>query len=468
MILEKVLKSLKINFFSATLLVIYLWSFQAIANKLSMEEEAYSWLKTFIEVKTVNPPGNEFRAVNFYKKIFDKEGIEYNYAESAEGRGNIWARIKGGSKPAIILLQHTDVVPTDNKYWKTDPFQATEIDGYLHGRGTLDMKGTGISHLASFIKLYRNKQKINRDVIFLASADEEAGGFFGIGWLIDNHPEIFTNVGFVLNEGGSGRIVNEKLVFEIELTQKVPVWLKLIATGNPGHGSSPQTSSAVTKLIDGLYNLKENPFPPRIINSVHEYFTGLSDIVSEDQSEEYKNIKKIINKKDFIKKLQTRSPFHHSLTRDTCSITRLNASNKINVVPAIAWAEIDCRILPDKNADEFIETIKNMMKPYDIKVEKIMAFTSASSTTETELYKTIKATLKKMYPNAYIIPRVTTGFTDSHFTRDLGIQSYGFNPIIIPLKEFRRIHGNNERINIKAFKKGVLEQYKIIENFVYN
>ena len=95
---------------------------------------------------------------------------------------------------------------------------------------------------------------------------------------------------------------------------------------------------------------------------MHEYFTGLSDIVSEEHSEEYKNIKKIISKKDFINKLQTRSPFHHSLTRDTCSITRLNASNKINVVSAIAWAEIDCRILPDKNADEFIETIKNMMK----------------------------------------------------------------------------------------------------------
>ena len=97
-----------------------------------------------------------------------------------------------------------------------------------------------------------------------------------------------------------------------------------------------------------------------------------------------------------------------------------------------------------------------------------MAFTSASSTTETELYKTIKKTLKENYPDSFIIPRVTTGFTDSHFTRDLGIQSYGFNPIIIPLEEFRRIHGNNERVNIEAFKKGILEQYKIIEKFVYN
>ena len=471
---EKALKFLKTKMFLSIkiikiiLFLISLYPISSFANNLQMEEQAYKWLKTYIEIDTTNPPGNEIKAVNFYKNIFMKEGIKFNIAESAKNRSNIWARIKGGNKPAIILLQHTDVVPVDLNYWDTQPFKATEIDGHLHGRGALDMKGTGISHLASFIKLHKNKKNLNRDVIFLATADEEAGGFFGVGWLIDNHPEIFDNVGFVLNEGGSGRIVNNKLVFEIELTQKVPVWLKLIATGNPGHGSSPQSSSSVTKLIDALHFLKENPFPPRIIGSVDDYFTGLSDIVSSEHSSDYKNIKKIIKKDDFIKKLQARSPFHHSLTRDTCSITRLNASNKINVVPATAWAEIDCRILPDKKAEDFIKNITNIMKPFDVKVEKIMAFSSASSTTETTLYKTIKSSLEELYPDTFIIPRVTTGFTDSHFTRDLGIQSYGFNPIIIPLTEFRRIHGNNERINISAFKKSILDQYKIIEKFVYD
>ncbi len=458
----------KILLFIFMTIIVLSFSKTSFTQQIKMENEAYEWLKTYIEINTVNPPGNETRAVNFYKSIFDKEGIKYNFAESANNRGNIWARIEGGDKPAIILLQHTDVVPANTDHWDTNPFKATEIEGYLYGRGALDMKGTGISHLASFIQLHRNKKQLNRDIIFLATADEEAGGFFGVGWLIDNHPQIFKNVGFVLNEGGSGRIVNDKLVFEIELTQKVPVWLKLTSTGNPGHGSSPQTSSSVTKLIDALHHLKEHPFPPRIINSINEYFTGLSDIVNTKHSDDYKNIKQLIQKKDFIKKLQARSPFHHSLTRDTCSITRLNASNKINVVPSISWAEIDCRILPDKNANEFIKEIKEMMKPFEIEVETIMAFTSASSSTNTNLYETIKNTLMQSYPESYIIPRVTTGFTDSHFTRDLGIQSYGFNPIIVPLKEFRRIHGNNERVNIQSFKKGITDQYKIIKNFVYN
>jgi len=136
--------------------------------------------------------------------------------------------------------------------------------------------------------------------------------------------------------------------------------------------------------------LKNNPFPPKIIHSVNEYFEGLSKIVREEHSEEYKDIKKSIKKEEFIKNLQLRSPFHHSLTRDTCSITRLGASNKINVVPPLAWAEIDCRILPDQSAEDFIEKIYDMMKPYDINVKKLMAFTPASSTTETEFYKVIK------------------------------------------------------------------------------
>tara|TARA_Y100001970_G_C14247425_1_gene869319 strand:+ start:602 stop:1975 length:1374 start_codon:yes stop_codon:yes gene_type:complete len=457
---------LKVNIYIFIFFIILSYSYKSFSTELS--EEAYNWLKEFISIDTVNPPGNEINAVNFYKNIFIKENIDFNQAESSPNRGNIWARIKGGNKPALILLQHTDVVPANKENWTVDPFKPTEINNYLYGRGTLDMKGTGISQLATFLHLKRAGKKLNRDIIFLATADEEAGGNYGVGWLIQKHPEIFKNVGFLLNEGGSGRIVNDKLVFEIELTQKVPVWLRFESEGKPGHGSSPYESSSVTRLLDGLQHLKNNPFPPKIIPSVGDYFQGLSKIVNEEYSNEYKDIKKSIKKEEFIKALQKRSPFHHSLTRDTCSITRLGASNKINVVPPLAWAEIDCRILPDQPAEEFIFKITKMMEPFGIKVKKLMAFTPASSSIDTEFYKIIRSTLLNLYPEAHIIPRVTTGFTDSHFTRDIGINSYGFNPIIIPLVEFRRIHGNDERVNINAFKTSIYDHLKIIENFVYD
>ncbi|MEZ5527293.1 MAG: M20/M25/M40 family metallo-hydrolase, partial [Gammaproteobacteria bacterium] len=172
-------------------IVFCLCCFSGAVNAQSIEDEAVTWLQEFIRVDTINPPGNESRAVDFYAKIFEAEGIPYESAESAPGRGNIWARLEGGDEPALILLQHTDVVPADLQYWTTDPLSGELRDGYILGRGARDMKGTGISHLAAFLSLHRAGRPLNRDVVFVASADEEAGGEFGVGWLIEHHPEIF-------------------------------------------------------------------------------------------------------------------------------------------------------------------------------------------------------------------------------------------------------------------------------------
>ena len=170
----------------------------------TIEDEAVAWLQEFIKVDTINPPGNEYRAVEFYSRIFEAEGIAFETAESAPGRGNIWARLEGGDEPALILLQHTDVVPAEMEYWTIEPLSGEIRDGYILGRGARDMKGTGISHLAAFLSLHRAGLPLNRDVVFVASADEEAGGEFGVGWLIANRPEIFAGAGLLLNEGGSG------------------------------------------------------------------------------------------------------------------------------------------------------------------------------------------------------------------------------------------------------------------------
>ena len=152
----------------------------------AIEDEALDWLQAFVQVDTINPPGNETRAVEFIANILESEGIPYQTAESAPGRGNIWARLEGGDEPALIMLQHTDVVPADMKYWTTDPLSGEIRDGYLWGRGTLDMKGTGMSQLATFVSLHRAGIPLNRDVVLVATADEEAGGFYGAGWLVEN------------------------------------------------------------------------------------------------------------------------------------------------------------------------------------------------------------------------------------------------------------------------------------------
>ena len=438
------------------------------ANAQSIEDEALNWLQAFIQVDTINPPGNETRAVEFIADILESEGIAYQTAESAPGRGNIWARLEGGDEPALILLQHTDVVPADPEYWTTDPLSGEIKDGYLWGRGTLDMKGTGMSQLATFVSLKRAGAPLNRDVVLIATADEEAGGLFGAGWLVEHHPEIFEGAGLLINEGGNGEQSAKELIFNVEVTQKVPVWLRLVAVDTPGHGSMPNATSSVTRIVDALSVLRANPFPPRIVPAVDAMFQSLSLSASAEWEEAYSNIANAIKEPGFLEKLQTHSAFLHALTRDTCSITRFEASNKINVVPPEAWAEIDCRILPDRPSEIFVDELRDMIKGTGVEVEVIMAFTPAVSSTNTLLYRAIEEVTAERHPGSRVMPAVASGFTDSHFTRDLGIASYGFDPVVVPESEFSRIHGNDERVSVEAFKRGVTDHLAIIGAVVYD
>ena len=446
------------------------FSFESIlASKAQMlDDEAVSWLQEYLQVDTVNPPGNESRAVDFYAKIFKKEGIEFNSAESAPGRGNIWARIKGGNKPALILLQHTDVVPANMNFWTRPAFSGEIHEGYIWGRGALDMKGTGISQLAVFLSLHRSGLDLNRDVVFLATADEEAGGAYGAGWMVDNHPEVFEGAGLLINEGGSGYQANGKIIFGVEVTQKVPVWLRLTAVDTPGHGSSPRPTSSVTRIVEALNLVKENPFKARIIPEVERIFKSDSKSMDGELADKFSNIKESIKQEGFLEELQEYSASRHALTRDTCSMTRMGGSSKINVIPPEAWAEIDCRILPDRPAEEFIETFNELVKDTGVKVEVIMAFTSAISPTDSDLFKAIEEVTADLYPNSSVVPSVSTGFTDSHFTRDLGIASYGFNPLIGKGDEFSGVHGNDEKVNEQAFRQGILDLNQIISRVVYD
>ena len=433
----------------------------------TIETEAVEWLKAYLQIETVNPPGNESRAVDYIANIFEQEGIEFNSAESAPGRGNIWARIEGGDKPALVLLHHSDVVPVNEKYWDFDPFSGEIKDGYILGRGALDMKGTGISHLANFINLHRQGKKLNRDVIFIGAADEESGGNFGVGWLVKNHPEIFEGAGLLLNEGGSGYKSNDSIVFSVEITQKVPVWLRLTAIDTPGHGSSPRSTSSVSRVVKALNIIWNNPFPPRIIPEVEKVFIERSGGLDEPYSSEYRNIKESIKDPIFMKRLQSFSASAHALNRDTCSLTRMMGSSKINVVPPEAWAEVDCRMLPDRTTDEFISDFKALIKDTGVEVELIMSAVPAISQTDSELFLAIEDFSKNNYPGSRVAPSVSTGFTDSRFTRGLGIQSYGFNPLISTGDEYSSIHGNNERINEKAFRQSVKDLGIILDKILY-
>tara|TARA_Y100001970_G_scaffold6085_1_gene6925 strand:+ start:945 stop:2315 length:1371 start_codon:yes stop_codon:yes gene_type:complete len=447
-------------------IVILFFIFCGVLRSQTLEDEAVGWLQNYIQIDTINPPGNEYRAVDFLAEIFEAEGIEYQTAESAPGRGNIWARLEGGNQPGLILLQHSDVVPADEEFWTIPVLSGAIRDGVILGRGARDMKGLGTLQLATFIALHRSGVQLNRDVVFLATADEEAGGMFGVGWLIENRPEIFEDIGILLNEGGGGSRVGQSVVFSVEVTQKVPVWLRLYAIDQPGHGSSPRTTSSVTRIVQALNTMLENPFPPRIIGPVDDYFNALSLDMDEEWAGSYANIQSAINDPNFVAKLHDARPGHNSLIRDTCSMTRMSGSNKINVIPPTAWAELDCRILPDKPADQFISELDDLIGFTGVEIQKIMAFTPAISETNSRLYRAIDSVTQELHPGSRVLPSVSTGFTDSHFTRDLGIISYGFNPIITNRGEHTGVHGNDEQVREEAFRRGVGDFYAVVRNVV--
>ena len=450
-----------------TVLAFY-FCFSSVTAENKLETEAVKLLQAYLQVNTISPPGNESRAVEFLGDIFDKEGIKYDSAESDKGRGNIWARLEGGDKPALILLHHSDVVPANEEYWDFDPLSGEIVDGYIQGRGALDMKGTGISHLANFLRLHRSDKKLNRDIILIAAADEESGGEYGMGWLVENRPEIFKDAGILLNEGGSGFRSKDVVGFSIEITQKIPVWLRLTSIDQPGHGSSPRTTSSVSRIVEALNIIWNNPFEPRIIPEVDRVFADRSAGLSEPFQTAYKNINEVIEDPSFMKELQEFSPSAHALTRNTCSLTRMEGSNKINVVPPKASAEIDCRILPDNKPEEFITQIENLIKDTGVEVEPIMLGFPGSSPTDSELYLAIEDFIQKNYPGSKLSPSVSTGFTDSRFSRGMGIASYGFNTYIYEGNESSSIHGNNERIHEERYRKSVGDLSLILDQVVYD
>lgn len=441
----------------------------AADSSQSFIDAAPERLANYIRVDTTNPPGNETRGAEFFAAIFEAAGVKYEIAEPAPGRGNIWARIKGGRKPGIVLLNHIDVVPADPRHWTVEPFAGLINDGYVWGRGALDMKGTAIAQLQAFLALHaavQNGARLSRDVVFVATSDEEAGGAFGAGWLAKNRKKIFSGAGFLVNEGGSASTAGDDTLLMVEVTQKVPVWLRLVATDRPGHGSAPTRTTAVTRILRAGARLADSRFPARAIPAVEKLFAGLAPYQEDARLKEgFADIAAAAKDDLFMRHLEALSPFQHALLRNTCSLTTLEGSSKINVIPPQAALELDCRVLPDQDEAEFLAEIESIVNDPQIKIEKIMSFSPAVSPAKGELWQHIEKLANRRYKNARVIPSVSTGFTDSHFFRDLGITSYGLGFFVVPPGDVRGVHGNDERLGVENLKQGTAAMLELLQEF---
>lgn len=434
------------------------------------KREALELFIQYLKIDTTNPPGNEKRAAQFFADLCKREGIEHQVFEPFPGRGTLWARVRGdGSKRPLILLNHTDVVPHSPEFWTAPAFGGEIKDGFIYGRGAMDMKSLGIAQFITLLAFQRVGKRadvsLKRDIIFLATADEEAGGLQGAGWFAKNHPELIANAEFLFNEGGNNIVdANGKvLAVGVGPAEKTPAWLRLTATGEPGHGSVPRPNSAVNRLLRALNKLLDYEPQVQLTASVEQAFRAMASLMPAGAADKYANFREAIKDSAFLKQVE-RDPGARALLRNTISVTILSGSNKVNVIPPSAYAEIDTRIVPGENLERWIAELRGVIKDDSIKIEPVLAFAANASPVDTDLVKIVGEVVKRQYPGAVITYPVLAGFTDSHFFRDLGVHSYGFSPFIAPTRELGGgFHGNDERIGQKAFVDGVKFFYEIVE-----
>jgi acetylornithine deacetylase/succinyl-diaminopimelate desuccinylase-like protein len=432
---------------------------------------AVNWLQQYLRIDTTNPPGNEMRAVAFYKKILDAEGIENRVFEFTPGRGDLWARIAAnggeenphfsqrtremGHPRPIILLNHMDVVTSDASHWRVPPFSGEIKDGYLWGRGAQDMKDEGLAQLVVMVMLKREKVALDRDVIFLAVSDEEVDGN-GSDWFIEHQRDLLGNAEFLINEGGENLLEDGKVKYVgVDVGEKTSYWLHVVAHGRPGHGSRPNADSAPVRLVRALNKIIAYKTPLRVLPVVEEFLRDMAQYEPTQEAAYYRDVGKAIEDKKFQEEIEKDESLNF-LLRDTISLTMLGGSGQTNVIPPEAWANLDVRILPGGDPKAVLETLRKVVNDPNVTIEPLeREFRIANySGTDNALYAAIREVSGKYFPGAPVVPHITSGYTENQRYRPLGIIAYGFNPYTATDEEGNTEHGNDERIRVEEVRRG--------------
>jgi len=359
-------------------------------------------------------------------------------------------------------LSHMDVVPADPKEWKTPPFSGEAKDGAIWGRGALDDKGPGVVFLMSMLAVKRAGILLDRDILFVATGDEEAGGKNGAAWFVDHQQSVYSDVGYVLNEGGGIRILpNKKVYYAVAVTEKTPLWLRVTASGPTGHSSQPPAETSVTELLRGLQRLVEYHPAVHIIGPVEDYYRARAQL--GDGPKQWLDLAASLRDPVFQKQFLA-VPENNALVRDTLTPTVLGASSAVNVLPATAYSELDCRLLPGSDSKAVLATINKVLNDKDLKTEVVRSWPPVSSPQKSELMNAIQALARHADKDAPVVPTLIAGFTDSHYFRQKGIIAYGFVPIeVMRPEELKGIHGNDERISVDELGGGIRRTVELLK-----
>lgn len=434
----------------------------------ALARESQGVLSDYLRVNTTNPPGNELLGARFLKTILDREGIEATILDTTElgsNRANLYARLRGnGTKKAIALVHHIDVVPVTPASWSVDPFSGAVKDGYIWGRGAIDMKGHGIAQLMAMIALKRSGAKLTRDIVFIGNADEELGSNGAIVF-VNRHPDLLKDVEFLITEGADNVLdsTGKVVYFGVGVSEKRTFWQRLTVNGVPSHGSRPTRLNPVPRLVAALYKISQYETPLRVTPGVDRFFRDIARTYPEPQRRWLSNVRVALDNpraREWILNDVT----WNAILRNTISLTGVTGSNKINVIPGVATADLDVRLLPDQDTTEFLQTLQRIVG------DTAVHFTHLGNTKaplespiDTDLFHAIERAAHDRDPGAFVTTPMETAATDRPTYRKVGITTYGLNPFRIPRAETQRgMHGNDERLSLENVGYGVRFYYDIL------
>ena len=440
-------------------------------NWAALGQETAQLLSELIQIDTTNPPGNEQGAIEYLQKKLAAEGISSETFAKDPQRPNLVARLRGkrpGKK--LLLLSHVDVVPApDPTRWKYPPFSGAIAEGYVWGRGALDMKGMTAIEYSVFTLFKRARFDFAGELIFVATADEEQGSSYGAAWLAQAHPEQL-RADWCLTEGGGLPLqIGSKVFYTIESVEKGLWWMRVRVKGTSGHGSLPHPDNALAKAAYIIDRVAHYKFPKRIAPAVREFILKASDALGP----EIKTFALTLldeSSEGELPPLPPDAPISttllNALVRTTISPTMIRAGVKENVIPDSCEFVLDCRLVPGYTQQKVRETILELADRYkdDIEIETIQSHEASESPIDDPFYRLIEQTVKEELPGVETIPIMLTGATDSRFVRELGMRSYGFCPLSTKMSLADReklIHSDNERIDLESLELGVRVLSKI-------
>ncbi len=416
-------------------------------------------LSSLVKIDSSNPPGNESKVAAAIKQILDKDGIASQQFEAQPGRANLVARLKGtGHKRPILLMGHTDVVGVERDKWTFDPFAGTIKDGYVYGRGASDDKGMTSACLEVFLILHRLHAPLDRDVIFLAEADEEAGGQAGINYMVQNHWDAIDSE-FALNEGGSIHEKDGKVQYVgVATTEKVPRGMTVRAVGTSGHGSMPRLDNPVTHLAAAIAKIGSWQPPMRFNETTRTFFRRLATVSPPDEAKIFRALEDPKASDAAQQAIRETNITYNSMLRTTVVPTIIKAGFRSNVIPADAEATLDVRALPDEDIPKLIETLTALVDDPAVTIARTGGAAGRPapppSGLQTEMFRALESAQARVFPASVTVPMMLTGATDSAQLRVKGVQAYGLGSVASD-RERAAVHGNDERLSVDGLGKFV-------------